>query len=276
MSLPQPNRAFEWTQAPWGPALRCIPLAGIAPHYFTVGNLQLRQDVCEWTAVASAMQVPPAGLRLIRQVHGTAVAIARSASPSSSDTPEADVIISDDPALAVAVRVADCAPILLADRSLGVVGAAHAGWRGTVGSAAAQAVHAMQREFGSSTMDIIAAIGPCLGSCCGEVGEEVLDAFRQAGHPESALARWLSPGSRGRPMLDLSKANVDQLSDAGVPRSNIFVAELCTKTHAGLMHSYRASGRAAGRMLGVIRAVRPSAFLRLHPSRDSTAGRPPC
>ena len=220
-----------------------------------MGNLQLRQDMGEWAAVASAMRVAPGQLRLVRQVHGTAVAIARSADPAPSATPEADVIISDDSSVAIAVRVADCAPILLADRRTGVVGAAHAGWRGAARSAAAEAIHAMHREFGSRAKDIVAAIGPCLGSCCGEVGGEVVAAFRDAGHSESALSRWFAPGPRGRPLLNLWEANADQLSAAGVSRDSIFVAELCTKTHAGLMHSYRASGPETGRMLGVIRVA---------------------
>jgi polyphenol oxidase len=112
----------------------------------------------------------------------------------------------------------------------------------------------MRREFESSPSDLIVAIGPCLGACCGEVGEEVVEAFREAGHPESAIARWFSQGPRGRPLLDLWTANADQLIRAGIPRDQIHVAELCTRTHAGLMHSYRAAGARAGRMTGIIRA----------------------
>jgi YfiH family protein len=258
---PQPNRAFEWTQAPWGAALRCTPLAEIAPHYFTVGNLGLRNAAGEWHAVAEGLRVSPGALRLIRQVHGASVATARSGTTSPWETPEADAIVSNDPHLAIAVRVADCAPVLLADRKRAAVGAVHAGWRGAVQSIVSEAVRAMQREFGCDPGDLVAAIGPCLGPCCGEVGQEVVQAFQEAGHSVAALERWFSPGPRGRPMLDLWRANVDQLAAAGVLRENIHAAELCTKTHAAIMHSYRASGKAAGRMLG---AIRPSTFS-LHP-----------
>jgi YfiH family protein len=253
MLEPQPNRAFEWTQAPWGPALRCLPLESVAPHLFSVGNLQLRDDASEWDAVARVMQVSRERLRLIRQVHGTGVAVASVGDEAAWRTPEADVIVSDDPRAAIAVRVADCAPILLADTRRPVVGAAHAGWRGTVQSAAFEVVRAMQREYGTEPAHLVAAIGPCLGVCCGEVGEEVVDAFKRAGHTESAVARWFSPGPRGRPHLDLWQANADQLAAAGVPRENIHVAELCTKTHSAVMHSYRVSGDQAGRMVGVIK-----------------------
>jgi YfiH family protein len=254
MPEPQPNRAFEWTQAPWGVALRCVPLATLAPHWFTIGNLQLRDDRSEWNALAAAMQVEPDAVRLIRQVHGASVAVARSGNHARWTTPEADAAISDDPRAAICVRVADCAPILLADRTRAVVGAVHAGWRGTAKGVASEAVRALCREFGSRPADLVAAIGPCLGACCGEVGEEVIEVFRQAGHTEDDLARWFAPGPRGRPMFDLVGANTDQLRASGVPSASMHAAGLCTKTNAGLMHSYRAAGTRAGRMAALVRA----------------------
>ena len=230
-----------------------MPLAPCAQHLFTVGNLQLRDDAAEWEAVAGEIGVSRGQVLLIRQVHGAATAVARSGRTDGWEMPEADIIVSDDPAAAIGVRVADCAPILMADTRTGAVGAAHAGWRGTVQSAAAACVRSMHREFGTDPADLVAAIGPCLGACCGEVGPEVVDAFRSAGHEASSLERWFSEGPRGRPMLDLWQANVDQLAAVGVPQERIHVAGICTKTHAATMHSYRAAGAAAGRMLGVIR-----------------------
>jgi YfiH family protein len=256
MTEPQPHHAFRWTRARWGPALVCEPLATIAPHLFTVGNLQLRDNPAEWAAVADAMKVTPGKVRLIKQVHGAAVAVVRRGDPETWTTPEADAVTSDDPAAAIAVRVADCAPVLIADRRLGVVAAIHAGWRGTMQSIASAGVKALIEEMGSKPADLIAAIGPCLGPCCGEVGPEVVETFRAAGHGPHALERWFSEGATGRPYLDLWQANRDQLTGVGVPEDSVFVAGLCSKTYAGLMHSYRAEGAKAGRMVGIIRAVR--------------------
>lgn len=219
----------------------------------------MRDDPLEWSSVARLLDVPPDRLLLIRQVHGVSVAVRHIGGNLDWPRPEADIIVSNDPSAAIGVRVADCAPILLADASTGVVGAVHAGWRGTVQAAAAEGVRALQREFGCRAADLIAAIGPSLGACCGEVGEEVVDAFRKAGHGEAAISRWFSPGGRGRPHLNLWQANVDQLTEAGIPPDRIHVAELCTKTHAPVMHSYRAAGPAAGRMLG---AIKPPAVSR--------------
>jgi YfiH family protein len=252
-TTPQPNRAFAWTQAPWGPVLQCSLLGEVAVHLFTIGNLDLRNERREWSDLAHAMGVDERRLRLIRQVHGAAVAVVRRGSAHAWNPPEADVIVSDDPAAAIAVRVADCAPILLADRRVPVVGAVHAGWRGTLRRAAQAGVAALQKEFGSDPKHLVAAIGPCLGPCCGEVGEEVLTAFRDAGHSPDDLNRWFRPGSSGRSFLDLWTANRDQLLNAGVPGDQVFTAELCTQSHTPLLHSYRVAKEKAGRMVGVIR-----------------------
>jgi YfiH family protein len=254
MTEPQPNRAFRWTQAAWGAALVCDPLAEVAPHLFTVGNLQLRDNPDEWAAVARAMDVTPDQVLLIRQVHGATVAFVRRGVPDAWTMPEADAVISDDLSAAIAVRVADCAPVLIADRRLGVVAAIHAGWRGTMQSIVVEGVKALTRKLRSKPSDLIAAIGPCLGPCCGEVGPEVVDAFRAAGHSERVLANWFSNGASGRPYLDLWQANRDQLMAAGLSEDAVFVAGLCSKTYAGLMHSYRAEGQKAGRMVGIIKS----------------------
>ena len=256
MTDPQPNGGFEWTQEPWGAALRCAPLSHVAPHFFTTGNLRLVEDDPAWHAVAERIGVQQEQLRLIRQVHGVEVAVAKAGATKKWSRPDADVILSDDPAVAIGVRVADCAAVLIGDRRLGVVGAAHAGWRGAVKEAAAVAVSSMAQHFGSDPRDLVAAVGPCLGPCCGEVGPEVVDAFRDAGHTPRELNRWFAPGESGRPYLNLWNANRDQLTRAGIPPSQVHAAEICTKTHATLLHSYRAQGAHAGRMVGVIRARR--------------------
>jgi polyphenol oxidase len=251
---PQPSDGFVWTQEVWGAALQCQPLSEVASHLFTTRSLRLVDDGAEWAAVAARMGVALARVRLMRQVHGVTVVVADSTLNGDWDRPEADILISDDPHAAIGVRVADCAPVLLADRRRGVVGAAHAGWRGTARRAASVAVDALRRIFGSEPADLVAAIGPCLGPCCGEVGEDVVAVFRSAGHPPEDLARWFAPGPAARPLLDLWAANRDQLVGAGVPASQVFTAALCTRTHSALMHSYRAHGPGTGRMAGLIRA----------------------
>lgn len=234
--------------------LRCRPLLPVAEHFFTAGSLRLRDDEVEWGGVAALAGVPRDRLRLLHQVHGNAVA---SSDPRADARPTADAIVSDDSSVALVVRVADCAPILIADQRLGVVAAVHAGWRSTLQRIGPEAVAALKERFGSRGEDLIAAIGPSLGTCCGEMGQEVIDAFRLAGHDEDVRERWFVREPGRKPHFDLWRANREQLERAGVPRDAIHVAGLCTRSHPDVFHSYRAAGAAAGRMAGVIRPAGP-------------------
>jgi polyphenol oxidase len=250
---PKPTGAFEWTQEPWGRALKCTRLA--APHLFTSRDVRLRDDEAEWAAVSRSLGVAPDRLLQVKQVHGIHVAVARRGRTAGWARPQADVIITDDPDVAIGVRVADCAPVLLFDRRKNVVAAAHAGWRGAAADAAGAAVRALDREFKSHEVDIVAAIGPCLLGCCGEVGPEVVEAFRAGGADGRAIEAWFQPGAGDRSMLDLERANRDQLERAGVHPDNIFASGLCTRTHHDRLHSYRADRNGAGRLLGAIRTM---------------------
>jgi YfiH family protein len=253
MPDPQPTGGFAWTQEPWGRALRCARLQ--APHVFTSRDLTLRDDRREWAAVAGPLGVPPERLLLLKQVHGTHAHVARKGDPPPRERPQADIIVTDDPSVAIGVRTADCAAILLHDPSRNVVAAAHAGWRGTASGAAETAVRALRRAFGSRPQDLVAAIGPCLGACCGEVGPDVVEAFRAGGADRASMGAWFSAGSGDRSFLDLERANRDQLARAGISPDAIFASGLCTKTHRDRFHSYRADGASAGRLLGAIRPI---------------------
>jgi polyphenol oxidase len=254
MTLPQPNRAFEWTQAACGPVLRCLPLSAAVHHFFTGASVALRDDVAEWEAVAETMGVPRDEILLVRQVHEDAVAVASADRERPWSRPEADAIISNDSTAAIAVRIADCVPVLLAEETGRAVAAIHAGWRGMAKRAILAGVGALQTFYGVRPERIIAAVGPAIGPCCYEVSESTYLAFRDAGHHPSLLDRWFEPRAEGKFHLDLWQAARDQLEGAGVMPDNIHIAELCTKTHAGAFHSYRVDGEKAGRMIGIIRA----------------------
>ena len=237
--------------------LRCRPLLAVAEHFFTDGAIALRDSEAEWAGVAHLAGVPPERLLLLHQVHGRAIASAPIGRAAEWTRPHADAVVSNDPSSALVVRVADCAPILLADRRTGAVAAVHAGWRSTMQSIAVDAVQMLCSDYGARPSDLIAAIGPSLGSCCGEMGEEVLEAFRAEGHGDEDLQRWFAREPGQRPHFDLWRANRDQLESAGVPATAIHAAQLCTKTYATTFHSYRAAGPGAGRMAAVIRAANP-------------------
>ena len=254
-SLPAVPDTFEWIQESWGAALRCTPLQAIAPHLFTTRQLALSSDG-DWRLVAEA--VGARDVQMLAQVHGREVHVARTL---AATRPEADVVVSDTPEFAIAVRAADCVPILIADAGSGAVAAVHAGWRGTAAGAAPAAVAALQREFGAKPSDLVAALGPSIGPCCYEVGTELVDAFAAAGHARHLVDRWFvaPPARRGdheRPKLRLDTwaANRDQLLLAGLDEENIHTCGLCTASHLELFPSYRVEKESAGRMAGVIKA----------------------
>lgn len=248
-----------------GRVLRATTLPARARHLFSTRDVDVRAESpgveAAWRAVASAIGVEPACLLRAKQVHGRDVLVVRCGAGAvpAGPQPVADVVATDDPAVAVTVRVADCAPVLVADARLGAVAAVHAGWRGTALGAARAGVEALAREFGSRAHDLHAAIGPCIGPEVYEVGDEVRGVFEAEGHGEARLARWFPPGPTGRPHLDVWQANIDQLTEAGVPAAHIACARACTRTHPHWFFSHRAEGARAGRMVAAIRAFRPGA-----------------
>lgn len=151
----------------------------------------------------------------------------------------------DPPGLVPAVQVADCVPLLLADRRGRAVAAVHAGWRGTAAGIARRVVQALGAH-GIEPQELIAALGPSIGPCCYEVGEDVLAAVSAGtGAPPDLLA------PQGR-RLDLRLANRLQLQAAGLAPDRIHAAPWCTSCASELFYSYRRQGPRAGRLLACI------------------------
>jgi YfiH family protein len=266
--LPAPGASFEWRQAPWGDVLVCRELDPVASHFFTGRQLQLRGDSPDahrdWGQVADAVGVPADRLWRMRQVHGCDVFRVNDGAPAMP--PQVDAIVTDRRDVALAVQVADCVPLLLADPRTGAVAATHAGWRGTAANVAAATVMQLTRDYGARPTDLIAAIGPSIGPACFQVGPEVRDAFvdglsgsgngNSSGNGSASLQpeRWFAPDTGDRLRLDIWRANHDQLVAAGLDSTNVHIAGLCTVTHVLHFFSYRREQQATGRLLGVIRS----------------------
>ena len=179
-------------------------------------------------------------LFLMKQVHGATVVPA-----PWEGTPEADASTATAPALLLGIETADCLPVLLVDPVRRAVAAAHAGWRGTAAGVAGKVAQAMVAA-GSRPADLLAALGPSIGPCCYEVGDEVRSAFGRAG------AAFFRPGPRGRPHLDVRAANLRHLVAAGLREDHIHHVPDCTSCRPDLYHSYRRDGAGGGRMISFI------------------------
>ncbi|MGE0706055.1 MAG: peptidoglycan editing factor PgeF [Vicinamibacterales bacterium] len=267
---PRPDGAFEWRDVDGLPGLVCVPLADIAPHVFTTRTWQLGSRATDegtaWDQIARALRLAPGDLVRARQVHGTTVARGRSV---DGVLPEADILMAREPGLALAVQVADCVPILLADPATGAVAAVHAGWQGLAAGAPLTAVRSLSKEFGSRPSDIVAALGPSIGACCYQVGPDVREVFAAAGHRD-ALDAWFTvrpqavPRNPPMPGLDDAEradrwffdgwaAARAQLIEAGVPGEQVLSSALCTGSHPDHFCSFRRDGRGAGRLAAAIR-----------------------
>ena len=150
--------------------------------------------------------------------------------------------------IALAILVADCLPILIADPATKTVAAVHSGWRGTRARILGKTIRNMQEAFGCDPLNMLIAIGPAIRVCCYEVGTEVAGKF-EAAYPGCRLA---TPAKPGRYFLDLRRALDVQLAESGVPPGNVSDMGGCTRCNSREFHSYRADGERAGRMMAVI------------------------
>lgn len=191
-------------------------------------------------------------LALALQVHGTDIRVVRTVDDIGDSEVHADGVMSDLDGVLAAAKTADCVPVLIADPVTRAYAAVHAGWRGTARSIVRVAIDKMVEIFGSSPVDLIAAIGP---AACGrnyEIGRDVIEMF--AANFDNA-DRYFTPTREGHALVDLHAANHDQLMAAGVAAANISIAPFCTMERSDLFFSYRREkgdfGR-TGRLLSVI------------------------
>lgn len=186
-------------------------------------------------------------------VHGDAVARVTTAD-NGTWVEHVDGLITDQPGCVLSMNYADCAPIFLYDPRRHAIGLGHAGWRGAMADLPGAMVRAMSAHFGSEPADLVAAIGPCIGPCCYEVGPDVVAAVKASFADAEGLLRPASDPAAsgnalrqtaGNPYLDLPEANRRNLAAAGVRA--IELSEYCTACRTDLFFSHRAERGRTGR-----------------------------
>lgn len=204
--------------------------------------------------LAEAVGYDPRVLYQAKQAHGRVLVVARGA-PDDVAAQEADVIAAEaGSGRAAAVRVADCVPVLLANPLTGAVVAVHAGWRGVVSDAVGVGVRYLAGSGAAGASELLAAIGPCIGACCFEVGADVGRKIVRAS--TEGVVRG-NDSARDKVWIDLRHAVRVQLRQLGL--SDTLIEDVpgntpqgCTQCEPKRFYSYRRDGDSAGRLIGVI------------------------
>jgi purine-nucleoside/S-methyl-5'-thioadenosine phosphorylase / adenosine deaminase len=198
--------------------------------------------------VAEALEVAPEALISVRQIHSADVV---TLSASLDDRPPADAMVTATPGLALAILTADCQPVLFSDARAGVIGAAHAGWRGALGGVLESTLAAME-DLGAQRADTVAVIGPTISQRAYEVGPEFFDEF--TGH-DPDHARFFANGQGDRMLFDLPAFGLHRLRAAGIGAAEW--TRHCTYGDPDRFYSYRRSTHAReadyGRLISAIR-----------------------
>jgi len=199
--------------------------------------------------VAAALEVPPEKLLSLHQVHSTDVVVA---GPEGwNERPRADAAVSATPGVALSVLTADCAPVLFFDAEAGVIGAAHAGWRGALEGVLEAVLDAME-DLGARTSAIHAVVGPTISQRAYEVGPEFFDRFRDE---DPDFTRFFAPGQGDRMRFDLPGFVLHRLRSTGVGAAAWVGA--CTYSEPDRFFSYRRATHAGepdyGRLISAIR-----------------------
>jgi len=270
------NAGFYWRERDGVRALVCAPLehdgfanafstrlGGVSPMPENSLNLAgFNEDAAEniyenrrrflklfegdWT-IAGCWQTHSADVRQIRSE-----ADAKPKPGVLGESEYCDALVSDQLKILLAVKTADCVPVLFGDTITGAFAAVHAGWRGTSSSIVARAIEQLQVAYGTKPRDLRAAIGPAANVCCYEVGADVIDCFKERFSESGSL---FTATREGHARIDLQQANRGHLVSAGVLPDRIHAAPLCTMDRTDLFFSYRREkaryGR-VGRLMAVI------------------------
>lgn len=221
------------------------PYAGLNLSY-RVGDdpKVVSQNVCD---MKLAIGIHDGRIVTMKQVHGDS--IAEVTDTNIKEAGEADGMVSAKANVFLGVLTADCVPILMIAPKERLAAVVHAGWRGSLTSIAAKAVKYFANSYGVAPESLEAALGPSIGACCYEVGDDVVGPL---------LARWgkLAEGcivkSGAKPRLDLRRLNHSILASAGLPAEHIFEAGSCTSCAADEYFSYRRELKETGRQMSVI------------------------
>ncbi len=215
-------------------------------HYFTTRESNVEDNFdgwCKYLGIDDTSFIHPT------QTHTPNI---QTAVIGVSDYPDTDSLILNNHNQAIYLRFADCTPVIIYDKKANIGAIAHAGWRGTVEGIVPKTVNKMRELTNSDINDYYIAIGPAIGQCCYQVGEEVITAVKKSVKDESNL---ITPDNR----IDLKGVNARQLTEIGIPEENIDICPFCTSCRSDLFYSYRKENGTDKRHNAIIKLKRATA-----------------
>lgn len=226
-------------------------LGGVSTEHLSTMNLSftrgdLRENVeTNFKRICHSIGIKPMDLVFSNQVHDTKIHVVTEEDRGRGIRPErqlteTDGLITNASGVPLVTFYADCVPLYFVDKEKKAIGLSHSGWRGTVNKMGLKTVQAMEKQFGSVPSDIIAVIGPSICKDCYEVSEDVAEAFQEA-YTTEQIQHVLEEKPYGKYQLDLWLANQYVLLEAGIPKENITISNICTCCNSTLLFSHRAS-----------------------------------
>ena len=212
-------------------------------HFFTTRSTDVdnnKKNILKYLKVDEENLISP------KQTHSTNI---RFADAEIRDYPDTDGLILNNYTQTVFLRFADCTPIILYDKKADIGAVVHAGWRGTVGQIAVAAVNKIVSSTSSELSDIYAVIGPAIGMCCYNVGEDVEIGIKNSVQYSDKLIKSVD----NKTFVDLKQTNFQQLIESGIPEANIDVCPYCTSCNNDLFYSYRKENGTLNRHNAVIK-----------------------
>jgi len=198
-------------------------------HFFTTRLTNVDEyadDICEYLKIDKINLIHP------EQTHSSNVEFVKEGQQNYPDT---DSLILTNSTQAIYLRFADCTPVILYDKKSNIGAIAHAGWRGTASKIVPKTVSKMLEYSKTEEKDIYAIIGPAIGSCCYEVGKDVVEKISLTIKDKKNIII----SRQKADFIDLKRANAQQLIEYGIPKENIDICPFCTSCNNNEFFSYR-------------------------------------
>ena len=226
-------------------------IGGVSEGVFSSMNLSFSRgddEACvreNFKRMAETIGVEPNSLVFAAQTHTTNVRKVTAGDKGKGivyplDYQDVDGLITNESGICLTTFYADCVPLFFIDPVHKAIGLSHSGWRGTVGKMGQETLRRMKEEYGTDAKDVIAAVGPSICQDCYEVSEDVIEKFKEA-FDEIYWGELFYQKENNKYQLNLWKANEIILLEAGVPKENIAVTNVCTNCNSDVLFSHRAT-----------------------------------